>query len=145
MSLACAEMVLSEVLLGTEFMAMCDLSEAPAAAAAQSLYPRVALPEYPLWYDTSVTSRWFAAPGKLLRIDGQGPYCWLVAAGQTHNDLKSICAAILGDWQTALLSARRRSGFPKVPICPLRSDDLCSPLHAICVALYGAYSAIGIP
>lgn len=124
MSLACAEMVLSEVLLGAEFMAMCDLSEAPAAAAAQSLYQRVALPDYPLWYDTAVTSRWFAAPGKLLRIDGQGPYCWLIAAGQTHNDLKSICAAIPGDWQKALLSVRRRSGFPGVPVCPPERADL---------------------
>jgi hypothetical protein len=72
MSLACAEMVLSEVLLGAEFMAMCDLSGVAAAAAAESAYQRVALPEYPLWYDTAVTSRWFAAPGKLLRMDGRG-------------------------------------------------------------------------
>lgn len=124
MSLACAEMVLSEVLLGAGFMAMCDVSGVPAAAAAESLYQRVALPEYPLWCDTAITSRWFAAPGKLLRIDGRGPYCWLVAAAQTHNDLKSICAAIPGDWQGALLSARRRSGFPGGPTCHARADDL---------------------
>ena len=140
MSLACAEMVLSEVVLGAEFMAMCDASGAPAAADAQSLYPRVALPEYPLWCDTAVTSRWFAAPGKLLRVDGRGPYCWLVAAGQTHDDLQSICAVIPGDWQGALLSARRRSEFPGGPAYHARADDLCSPLHAIGVALYDAYS-----
>lgn len=58
----------------------------------------VALPEYPLWHDTAVTSRWFAAPGKLLRMDGRGPYCWLIAAGQTHDDLKSIRTAIPGQW-----------------------------------------------
>ena len=126
MSLACAEMVLSEVLLGTRFMAMCDASGAPAAAAAESLYPRVALPEYPLWCDTAVTSRWFAAPGKLLRIDGRGPYCWLVAAGQTHDDLTSICAAVPGDWQGALLSARGSSGPPGGPACHARADDLCA-------------------
>jgi hypothetical protein len=113
MSLACAEMVLSEVLLGATFMAMCDLSETPAAADAQSLYSRVALPEYPQWYDTAVTSRWFAAPGKLLRIDGQGPYCWLVAAGQTHDDLQSICTAIPGDWQGALLSPTQLPNFSR--------------------------------
>jgi hypothetical protein len=45
MSLACAEMVLSEVLLGARFMAMCHLPEGPAIAAAQSAYQRVALPE----------------------------------------------------------------------------------------------------
>lgn len=124
MSLACAEMVLSEVVLGAKFMAMCDVSGAPAAADAQSLYPRVALPEYPLWCDTAVTSRWFAAPGKLLCVDGRGPYCWLVAAGQTHDDFQSICAAIPGDWQKALLSARRRSESPGGPACHARADDL---------------------
>jgi hypothetical protein len=101
MSLACAEMVLSGVLLGAEFMAMCDLSGVAAAAAAESAYQRVALPEYPLWYDTAVTSRWFAVPGKLLRMDGRGPSCWLVAAGQAQDDFKSICAAIPGEWQGA--------------------------------------------
>jgi hypothetical protein len=127
MSLACAEMVLSEVLLGAEFMAMCDVSGVPAAAAAQSLYQRVALPGYPLWCDTAITSRWFAAPGKLLRIDARAPYCWLVAAGQTHDDLKSICAAIPGDWQGALLSARGAPApFPGGPACHARTDDLRS-------------------
>lgn len=52
-----------------------------------------------------MTSRWFAASGKLLRMDGQGPSCWLVAAGQTHDDLQSICMAIPGEWQRAQLSA----------------------------------------
>lgn len=124
MSLACAEMVLSEVLLGTEFMAMCDLSGVPAAAAAESAYKLVALPEYPLWYDTAAASRWFAAPGKLLRMDGRGSSCWLVAAGQTHNDLKSICTAIPGEWQGAQLSARCRSGFPGGRTSHARAADL---------------------
>jgi hypothetical protein len=101
MSLACAEMLLSEVLLGAQFMGMCDMSGVPAAVAAESAYHRVALPEYPLWHDTAVTSRWFAAPGKLLRMDGRGPYCWLIAAGQTHDDLKSIRTAIPGQWYQA--------------------------------------------
>lgn len=124
MSLACAEMVLSEVLLGAEFMAMCDLSGVPAAAAAESAYKLVALPEYPLWYDTAAASRWFAAPGKLLRMDGRGSSCWLVAAGQTHNDLKSICTAIPGEWQGAQLSARCRSGFPGGRTSHARAADL---------------------
>lgn len=97
MSLACAEMVLSEGLLGAGFMDMCDLSGVPAAAA-ESACRLVALPEYPLWYDTALTSRWFAPPGKLLRMDGRGPYCWLIAAGQTRAELQSIYAAIPGRW-----------------------------------------------
>lgn len=79
---------------------MCDLSGMPAAAA-ESAYQQVALPEYPLWCDTVITSRWFAAPGKLLRMDGRGPYCWLIAAGQTRTDLQSIYTAIPGPWQQA--------------------------------------------
>jgi hypothetical protein len=100
MSLACAEMVLSEALLGAKFMNMCDLSGAPIAAT-EPAYRQVALPEYPMWYETALTSRWFAAPGKVLRMDGHGPYCWLIAAGQTRADLESIYTAIPGQWQEA--------------------------------------------
>lgn len=98
MSLACAEMVLSEVLLSSRFMAMCDLSGRTVAAVAESVYPRVALPEFRLWTDAALTSRWFAAPGKLLRMDGRGPYCWLIAAGQTRDDLNAVRMAAPGQW-----------------------------------------------
>jgi len=98
MSLACAEMVLSEALLGAKFMDMCDLPT-ELIGAAESAYRQVTVPEYPLWYDTATTSRWFAAPGKLLRMDGRGPYCWLIAAGQTRTDLESVYTAIPGPWQ----------------------------------------------
>jgi len=98
MSLACAEMVLSKALLGAKFMDMCDLPT-ELIGAAESAYRQVTVPEYPLWYDTATTSRWFAAPGKLLRMDGRGPYCWLIAAGQTRTDLESVYTAIPGPWQ----------------------------------------------
>jgi hypothetical protein len=136
MSLACAEMVLSEVLLGTEFMAMCELSGVPAAAAAQSAYERVALPEYPLWYDTAVTSRWFAAPGKLLRMDGREPSFWLVAAGQSHDDLQSICNAIPGEWHRIQLSDRRRFWSLGGRTCRPRAD-VCARCSTAGIALYG--------
>jgi hypothetical protein len=96
-SLACAEMVLSEVLLGSKFMDMCDLP-GELIGAAESAYPQVALPEYPLWAEPAITIRWFAAPGKLLRMDGRGPYCWLLAAGQTRTDLESVYKTIPGPW-----------------------------------------------
>ena len=99
MSLACAEMVLTEVLLGSKFMDMCDLP-GELIGAAESAYRQVALPEYPLWAEPAVTIRWFAAPGKLLRMDGRGPYCWLSAAGQTRTDLESIYKTIPGPWAT---------------------------------------------
>jgi hypothetical protein len=100
MSLACGEMVLSEVLLGAKFMDMCELP-GELIGAAESAYRQVTLPEQPLWYDAAVTSRWFAAPGKLLRMDRRGPYCWLIAAGQTGADLESVYTTIPGPWQEA--------------------------------------------
>jgi hypothetical protein len=129
MSLACAEMVLSESLLGAEFMAMCDLSGLPVAAAAESTYQRVALPEFPLWYDTAVTSRWFAAPGKLLRMDGRGGSCWLVAAGQTDSDLESICTAIPAEWERVRLS---RCGYPAAAAPGFQAAAFATPEQMTC-------------
>lgn len=91
---------------------MCDLSGMPAAAA-ESAYQQVALPEYPLWCDTVITSRWFAAPGKLLRMDGRGPYCWLIVAGQTRTDLEPIYAAIPGSWRVGVSEPRRTGTAPQ--------------------------------
>jgi hypothetical protein len=47
MSLACAEMVLSEIVLGLQHMGMCDMSGEPAASAEAACRP-VALPAFPL-------------------------------------------------------------------------------------------------
>ena len=45
-----------------------------------------------------LTVRWFSAPDKLLRMDGRGSRCWLVAGGQALADLESIRATIPGPW-----------------------------------------------
>ena len=97
-SVACAEMVLSEVLLGSWKLGnACELP-GELITMVESAYEQVALPEYPLWADRGVTVRWFSAPGKLLRMDGRGPYCWLFVRGRTLADLESICTAIPGRW-----------------------------------------------
>jgi len=97
-SVACAEMVLSEVVIGRGHLGdMCDLPGG-LIAMAESAYAQLALPEYRLWADRGITVRWFSAPGKLLRMDGRGPRCWLLAAGQTLADLDAIRAAIPGPW-----------------------------------------------
>jgi hypothetical protein len=44
----------------------------PVAASA---YERMTLPEYPLWCVLGITVRWFSAPGKLLRMEGN----WFIA------------------------------------------------------------------
>lgn len=81
-SVACVEMVLSEVLLGSWKLGnACELP-GELITMVESAYEQMALPEYPLWADRSIMVRWFSAPGKLLRMDGRGPYCWLlVGAG----------------------------------------------------------------
>jgi hypothetical protein len=66
---------------------MCDLSGAPPAAA-ESAYRQVALPDYPLWCKTTLTSRWFAAPGKLLRMDGRDRTAGSSPPGRPARTLK---------------------------------------------------------
>jgi len=100
-SVACVEMVLSEVLLGSWKLGNACPLPGELITVAESAYERMALPEYPLWCDRGITVRWFSAPGKLLRMDGRGPYCWLIARGSTMADLESICARIPGPWASS--------------------------------------------
>jgi hypothetical protein len=64
----------------------------------ESAYGQLAVPEYRSWGDRGITVRWFSAPGKLLRLDGRGPYCWLIAGCQTPADLEPVRSAIPGPW-----------------------------------------------
>ena len=97
-SVACVEMVLSEVLAGARNHGnACELPS-ELIPVVESAYEQMALPEYPLWAERSITVRWFSAPGKLLRMDGRGPYCRLFVRGRTLPDLESICATIPGPW-----------------------------------------------
>lgn len=97
-SLACVEMVLSEVVIGREQLGdMCDLPS-ELIAVVESAYAQMALPEYRLWAERGITVRWFSALGKLLRMDGRGPRCWLLAGGQTPAGLEAIRAAVPGPW-----------------------------------------------
>ena len=99
-------MVLAEVVIGREHPGdMCGLS-GELIAVAESAYARMALPEYRLWADRSITVRWFSAPGKLLRMDGHGPRCWLLAGGQTVADLEATRAAAPGPWTCAQRTGR---------------------------------------
>jgi|ERR1700729_4050149 hypothetical protein len=78
-------------------------------------------------------------------MDGLGPYFWLVAAAQTHKDLKSICAAIPGE----------RQGLSYPPrAAPIVHAAVCAtPERMTCVhrstrsALHPAreYAALGAP
>jgi hypothetical protein len=52
-----------------------------------------AVPEYRLWADPGITVRWFSAPGKLLRMDGRGPRCRLLARNPATSPNTLIIAA----------------------------------------------------
>ncbi len=108
-SVACVEMVLSEVVIGRGQSG--DMCELPGGliAVAESAYEQMAVPEHRLWADPGITVRWFSAPGKLLRMDGRGPRCRLLAGGQTLADLEAIRAAVPGPWARARRTILHRS------------------------------------
>jgi len=100
-SVACVEMVLSEVLLGAGKLGNACPLPGELITVVESAYEQMALPEYPVWAGDDIMVRWFSAPGKLLRMDGRGSYCWLLVRGRTPADLELICAAIPGPWVSA--------------------------------------------
>jgi hypothetical protein len=100
-SVAFVEMVLSEVLLGAGKLGNACPLPGELITVVESAYEQMALPEYPLWTGDGITVRWFSAPGRLLRMDGRGPYCQLIVRGRTRADLESICTAIRGPWVSA--------------------------------------------
>jgi hypothetical protein len=98
-SLAAVEMVLTETVLGGDLLDnACELSS-ELLALVTGRYQRLHFPDYPMWADpTSSPIRWYAAPGQLLRVDGTTSGSWLLARGQTDDDLRAICRTIPGDW-----------------------------------------------
>lgn len=98
-SVACVEMVLSEVLAGRRQRgAVCLDLPGELIAVVESAYQQMALPEYRAWYNSDLTMRWFSAPGKLLCMHGRKPRCVLMAGGQTLADLRSMKATVPGPW-----------------------------------------------
>ena len=51
----------------------------------------------PAWREFADLDTLLEAIGE--RMDGRGPYCWLIAAGQARTGLQSIRTAIPGRWQ----------------------------------------------
>ncbi|WMX48032.1 SMI1/KNR4 family protein [Streptomyces roseicoloratus] len=98
-SLAWVELVLSETLLrGDPLYNACELP-AQLSRGLPGLYTHVDLPDYPMWTGAEESPvRWFSAPGKLLRLDGQGDHSWLHVRGRTAADLESIYATVPGQW-----------------------------------------------
>lgn len=97
-SLACVEMVLTEVLFGSEYLENAAELPAELISALEANYQRVNFPEYPMWSAPAESVRWFSAPGQLLRLDGAGESAWLFVRGRTADDLRRICRLIPGDW-----------------------------------------------
>ncbi|WP_244953179.1 SMI1/KNR4 family protein [Streptomyces ipomoeae] len=96
-SLAWVELVLSETLLGDG--RLYNACELPAELIRElpMRFTHAELPDYPMWTGMEEAPvRWFSAPGKLLRLDGQGDHSWLHVRGRTAADLESIYAAVPG-------------------------------------------------
>lgn len=97
-SLACVEMVLTEVLFGSEYLENAAELPAELISVVEANYQRVNFPEYPMWSEPAEPVRWFSAPGQLLRLDGAGEWAWLFVRGRTADDLRRIYRLVPGDW-----------------------------------------------
>lgn len=91
--------MLTETVLGGDLEDnACELTD-DLIAHVRARYARVAFPDYVNWAaDDASPIHWFSAPGKLLRIDGPGPFPWLFVRGRTLIELSELCADIRGDW-----------------------------------------------
>ncbi|MFD9003020.1 SMI1/KNR4 family protein [Streptomyces sp. NPDC059582] len=99
MSLAWAELVLSESLFGAD--SHYDACELPDTLTPRldARYVRVALPDHPMWASEDDSPvRWYAAPGRLVRRDGLQDHSWIHARGRTATDLEAIREELPGPW-----------------------------------------------
>ncbi|TXS14747.1 SMI1/KNR4 family protein [Streptomyces sp. adm13(2018)] len=98
-SLAWVELVLSETLFSDD--RLYNACELPPELIHEvpRLFTHAELPDYPMWTGVEEAPvRWFSAPGKLLRLDGQGDHSWLHVRGRTAADLEAIYATVPGQW-----------------------------------------------
>ncbi|MFD7057303.1 SMI1/KNR4 family protein [Streptomyces mirabilis] len=99
MSLAWAELVLSESLFGADsHYDACELPDA-LVPSLHAHYARVGLPDHPMWAsedDSPVC--WYAAPGRLVRRDGLQDQSWIHARGRMVADLETIREELPGPW-----------------------------------------------
>ncbi|CAM5522696.1 MULTISPECIES: hypothetical protein [Streptomyces] len=100
-SLACAELILSEAVMARRYGAYGR--ECPAAAkiitAVEAAYRTIALPPCPPWYfPQGAPTRWFSAPGKRLCLEPDPDEPGLVVVGQAETDVLEILAAVPGEW-----------------------------------------------
>jgi len=109
-SLACAELVLSEALYNA-----CELP-ADLLEAVPERFQRVALPDYPMWtWPEDFPVRWFSAPGQLLRLDGLDAHSWLHVRGRTRADLEAICETVPGRWSLGYTESLDAGPLPFEP------------------------------
>ncbi|MFR9796035.1 SMI1/KNR4 family protein [Streptomyces sp. MS06] len=99
-SLAWVELVLSETLLGQGPFRDARALPTELIRSLPERFARVELPDHPMWTGGEQSpARWFSAPGKLLRLEGQGDGSWLHVRGRTAADLAAIHTALPGSWR----------------------------------------------
>ncbi|MFG2948005.1 SMI1/KNR4 family protein [Streptomyces adustus] len=99
MSTAWVELVLSESLLGAgTCYDACELPEA-LLPNLYDRYARVPLPDHPMWVGPQDSPlRWYSAPGRLIRRDGDLDLCWVHARGRTADDLETLRRDLPASW-----------------------------------------------
>jgi hypothetical protein len=96
-SLASVEIILSESVLSAEEGPLNHRALEPDdVTRLESLYPRLPLPDYPMWALEGRATRWFAGPGVLLREDA-GEWLWVL--GRSAAAVDGVRAALPGDWE----------------------------------------------
>jgi hypothetical protein len=99
-SLACLEIVLSESLFAGPGLDDNRALDAAALASLEQNFPRLAVPDYPMWtrWPAGPQTRWFAGPDVILREDAA---TWVWVRARTPAALIPVREAMPGDWNHA--------------------------------------------
>ncbi|MFD3871598.1 hypothetical protein [Streptomyces sp. NPDC058623] len=110
LSLACAETILSETVMGRRYgLAGRDCVATPdVVSSVEDQFEPVGLPGYPAWHSPAEPpTRWFSAVGKLLCLEPGNSGQDLVVVGRTEDDLLEVLQAVPGEWSDATDTANR--------------------------------------
>ena len=96
LSLACVEMILSEWMLSADTFTDNRELDSESLDALETNFPRLPLPDYPLWADPAGSpTRWFSIPGALLRDDA-GQWLWVRATSAAT--IAAVRDFLPGEW-----------------------------------------------
>ncbi|MEY2228005.1 SMI1/KNR4 family protein [Streptomyces sp. BF23-19] len=110
LSLACAETILSETVMGRRYgpTGRDCVATPEVLSGVEDQFEPVGLPGYPAWHSPGEPPiRWFSAAGKLLCLEPGNSGQDLVVVGRTEGDLLEVLQAIPGEWSDPADTAGR--------------------------------------